>query len=68
MNNNIKSDEAASILVDKAKKKMTNNKSGPKTITINREEGDDLDLNDSKDEKRKYIDNITCIVIYFDIK
>ena len=68
MNNNIKSDEAASILVDKAKKKMTNNKSGPKTITINKEEGNDLDLNDSTDEKRKYIDNITCIVIYFDIK
>jgi serine/threonine protein phosphatase PrpC len=68
MNNNIKSDEAASILVDKAKKKMTNNKTGPKTITINSDGDDDFDLNDSKEEKRRYIDNITCIVIYFDIK
>ena len=77
LNKDIKCDEAAEILVNKAKEKFINNNKEKynlkkKKSNINKEEND----SDSKSKKKKIVkdkdvkkamDDITCIVIYLDV-
>ena len=66
----IKSEEAANILIDTIQKKIINNDKDEKKNSKNKE--DDNYINNDRKERnkdiKKYLDNITCIVIYLDIK
>ena len=66
----IKSEEAANILIDTIQKKIINNDKDEKKNSKNKED-ENYNNNDRKERNKdikKYLDNITCIVIYLDIK
>ena len=73
-NRDIKCEEAANILIENIAKKVKNNdnnKDESKRTASNSKSKEDENYNDNKEGKKeikKYLDNITCIVIYLDIK
>ena len=77
LNNNINCEEAAEMLVDKARKKFINNNKAINEIKkkkiSKKEETDEYKskrkkINKTDNEINQFIDDITCIVIYLDIK
>ena len=73
-NNDIKCDEAASILIENVKKKFLNKDKEEENIyplsknNIKEDEKYNDNNRERKKDIKKYLDNITCIVIYLDVK
>ena len=63
MNNDIKCEEAATILIDTVRNKVINNDKNS-----NKSSDNSSDYKETNEESKKYLDNITCIIIYLDIK
>ena len=75
--NDIKCEEASNILIEKVKEKVINKNKNDlkKTSSEYNKNKDEENLNDNNKEKKekkeeikKHLDNITCIVIYLNIK
>ena len=73
-NNAIKSEEAVNILIEKIKQKISNENKNRRdsnkisSVNNNKKNKDKKVKNDKKEEINAYLDNITCIVIYLNVK